>query len=282
MLIVALLGQGLVDPTQPVLFADDLGLDRGDGCFEGLRVRTDSHGNTEVDDLDAHLARLGRSAAALEIAFDEAAWRALVGQAVDAWPLPGEASLRLLLTRGRNPDGPPTGVLTLKPAPATYAQQRAAGIAVVTLTRATSSDAYADAPWLLGGVKTLSYAVNMAAYREAARRGADDVIFVSTDGRVLEAPTASVVWVTGRTLRSTPAGATGILAGTVQARLYTAARAEGWATERTLGTVDDLHAADAVWLTSSGRGPVDVVELDGKGRSRDLELLAEIRRLSGF
>ena len=47
-------------------------------------------------------------------------------------------------------------------------------------------------------------------------------------------------------------------------------------------TVDDLHAADVVWLTSSVRGPVDVVSLDGRVRDRRPDVNAEIRRLSGF
>jgi 4-amino-4-deoxychorismate lyase len=135
---------------------------------------------------------------------------------------------------------------------------------------------------LLGGVKTLSYAVNMAAIREAEHRGADDVIFVSTDGVVLEAPTASVVWATDRTLRTTPVGPTGILPGTTQQLLFDRAAEAGWTTETGTARVDDLHAADTVWLISSVRGPVDVVELDGKGRSRDLPVLAEIARCAGF
>ena len=48
-------------------------------------------------------------------------------------------------------------------------------------------------PWLLAGAKTLSYAVNMAALRHAERHGAGDVIFVSSDGYVLEGPRSTVV-----------------------------------------------------------------------------------------
>jgi len=99
--LLAILGTGLVDPDTPVLRADDLGLTRGDGCFEGARVVTSADGVSAVDKLEAHLARMSRSAAALGIAFDEAAWRGLVGQAVAAWAGPGEAAMRLLLTRGR-------------------------------------------------------------------------------------------------------------------------------------------------------------------------------------
>jgi 4-amino-4-deoxychorismate lyase len=281
-LIVAMLGRGLVDPEQPVLHADDLGLDRGDGCFEGIRVLTDIDGVSQVDKLDAHLARFARSAASLQIEFDETSWRALVATAVDAWTVPGEATLRLLLTRGRMPAGPPTGLLTLKTAPALHAAQRRDGLRVVTLDRGTTSDGFADRPWLLGGVKTLSYAVSMAAYREAARRGADDVIFVSVEGQVLEAPTSTVVWALGRTLYTVPLTDTGILAGTTQRRLFDRAPQAGWRTAVTPATVHDLHAADTLWLISSGRGPVDVIDLDGKGRARDPDVVAEVRQLAGF
>ena len=273
---MAVFGKGLVDSTDPVIGVDDPGVTRGDGCFEGLRLR-----DGVIDKLDAHLARLTRSATALEISFDRAAWEALIAEAVAAWTEPGEAAVKVLLTRGA-PGVGPGGFVAIGPLPADYPRQRREGLKIITLSRGLPANAFADAPWLLGGVKSLSYAVNMAAQREAARRGADDVIFVSSDGVVLEAPTGSVVWWDGSTLHTTPTGDTGILAGTTQRLLFERAAADGWATGGTKASVADLHAADVVWLIGSVRGPVDVVELDGKARARVPEVDAAVRRLAGF
>lgn len=274
--VVAVLGVGVVDREAPVIRADDPGVTRGDGCFEGCRLR-----DSVIDKLDAHLARLARSAAALEIPFDRSAFAALIAEAVAAWPEPGEAAVKVLLTRGA-PGAGPSGFVAIGPLPPDYPRQRRDGLKIVTLSRGVAADAFANAPWLLGGVKTLSYAVNMAAQREAARRGADDVLFVSTDGFVLEAPTGSVVWWDGATLRTTPTGDTGILAGTTQRLLFERAAAAGWATAESLAQLDELHAAQVIWLIGSVRGPVDVVELDGRSRTRHPEVDAEIRRLAGF
>src|SRR5258706_123057 len=70
-----------------------------------------------------------------------------------------------------------------------------------------------DAPWLLGGAKTVSYAVNMASQRWATSQGLDDVLWVSGDGWALEAPTANLVWLAEGRLWTVPATVTGILAG---------------------------------------------------------------------
>lgn len=282
--VLAVLGIGVVDPSTPLVRADDAGVTRGDGCFEGIRVRTDPAGRTVADKLDRHVARMSRSAAALEIAFDEPAWRELVATACAAWtaPAPGEAALKLVLTRGPVATGVPTGYATITELNPDFRRQRREGIRVATLDRGLTSDAFAAAPWLLGGVKTLSYAVNMAAVREAERRGADDAILVSSDRWVLEASTGSVVWATARTLHTTPLAGTGILAGTTQQLLFDHAAEAGWHTADTLARVDDLHAADAVWIISSVRGPVEVIELDGKARARMPEVHAQITALCGF
>lgn len=277
-----MLGQGLVDPSTPVARADDAGLTRGDGCFEGCRLRVAPDGGRTVDKIDAHFARMTRSAAALELPFDECAWRELLDVAVHGWDGPPEAAIKLLLSRGATSSGEVSGFVWITPVSEESLRQRRDGLRAVSLDRGVASDAFAAAPWLLGGVKTLSYAINMAAQREAERLGVDETIFVSSDGYVLEAPTGSVVWAQGRRLHTTPTGDTGILAGTTQRLLFDRAEAAGWTTAEVLGTVDDLHAADVVWVISSVRGPVDVVELDGKSRTRNPLIDAEIRTLCGF
>lgn len=276
MQVIGVVGRGLVDPASPVLFADDLGFSRGDGCFEGCRVIDGA-----VDKIEAHVARMHRSAAALGIEFDEPAWRALVAEATAAWPADVEAGMRWFLSRGR-PGGPPTGIVMIEGLTPGFLDQRRDGIRVVTVARGYTYDAFADAPWLLGGVKTISYAVNMAAQREAVRRGAHDVIFVSSDGHVLEAPTSSVVWTVGDTMYTVPTGANGILASTTQQRLFERAPEAGWRTVLADAVVDDLHAADSVFLAGTVRGPVDVIELDGRRRPRDIDLVRTVQKLSGF
>lgn len=279
--VLAVLGKGVIDPTTPVVRADDAGLTRGDGCFEGIRVVRDADGVARVRKLDRHLARMARSARALGIAFDADPWQELVDLACAAWTGDADAAMKLVLTRG-GADEQPAAFLTITASHPDFPRQRAEGIRVVTLRRGYPADAFAEAHWLLGGVKTLSYAVNMAAAREAVRRGVEDAIFVSADGHVLETPTGSVVWSHGRSLRTTPTRATGILAGTTQDLLFDEAARAGWDVGEQLITVDELHAADTVWVISSVRGPVDVISIDGTSRGRDHGVIDEIRSHCGF
>ncbi len=273
--MLGVLGAGLVDPAAPLLRVDDLGVLRGDAVFETLRLH-----DGRLDALAGHLARLVRSAAALDLPEpDLAAWRTLIDEIVAAWGDRGEAMLRLVLTRGVE-GGPPTAFALAAPVAGSTLAHRRHGVRVVTLSRGVSSTAHHDAPWLLGGAKTTSYAVNMAAQRQAQALGADDVIFVSTDGLVLEAPTATVVWAVGQTLH-TPPTTVGILAGTTVHTLFENAARHGFATAVTTGTVDALHGADGVWLVSSVRGAVAVTAIDGTGRS-DAGLTPRVQSAAGL
>jgi 4-amino-4-deoxychorismate lyase len=262
-----------MDPTEPVVTAFDLGLGRGDGVFESILVT-----GGRAPHLEPHLARLRRSAELLQLTHPgEDAVRALVAAVVEGWPADTEAACRVFLTRGLGEGTPPTLLALVAAVPAETLRQRAEGIAVVTLSLGVPADFRATAPWLLGGAKTLSYAVNMAAQRHAHSVGADDVVLTSLEGQLLEGPTSTVVWAAGGRLH-TPPVATGILAGTTQARLFARAEDDGWPTAVTPGAVADLHEADAVWLLSGIRGTAPVTRLDGVQRS-DAGLTDRVRQL---
>ena len=247
------------DPEQPLLAADDLAAVRGDGVFETLLVRGGVPRESE-----AHLARLGRSAAMLDLpAPDLDRWRACMAVVIEHWPTDDDFALRLVLSRGRESGDTITGYATASPVSATVLAQQAKGISVLSLDRGVSSDLSQRAPWLLLGAKTLSYGMNMAAIRHAVRAGAEDVIFTSTDGFVLEGPTSTVVLAAGRTLYTPPADV-GILPGTTQQALFRVAERAGWSCEVRAVPVAALAAADAVWLASSVRLLARVHTLDGK------------------
>ena len=266
-------GAAAVPPDEPVVTAFDQGLGRGDGAFESIAVVGGA-----TPHLAAHLARLRASAALLDLADPgDDAWRALLDAVLDGWPADLEGVCRLFLTRGLGERTPPTCLALLAPVPAETVRQRVEGISVVTLGLGVPAAFRAGAPWLLGGAKTLSYAVNMAAQRHAHSVGADDAVFTSLEGRLLEGPTSTVVWAADGRLHTPPLD-TGILAGTTMARLFARAADDGWPTSATPGTVADLHTADAVWLLSGVRGAATVHTLDGVRRG-DAGLSERVRSL---
>jgi 4-amino-4-deoxychorismate lyase len=262
-----------VGPDEPVVTAFDQGLGRGDGAFESVLV-TDG----KTPHLDAHLARLRRSAAIMQLTYPgDDAVRALVATTTTDWPFDVDGVCRVFLTRGLGEGTPPTLLVLLSAVPAETLRQRDEGVSVVSLSLGIPADFRATAPWLLGGAKTLSYAVNMAAQRHAHAAGADDVVFTSLEGLLLEGPTSTVVWAADGRLHTPPVD-TGILPGTTQARLFARAEDDGWATSVTPGTVEDLQAADAVWLLSGIRGAAPVTRLDGVDRG-DAGLSQRLREL---
>lgn len=251
-----------VAPDEPHVSVLDLGVTRGDGIFETLDA-VDGFAQS----LEPHLDRLANSARLLDLPAPSLdLYRAAVHAAIAASPYP-RISVKLVMTRGIEGADAATGWVFAEEVPDFDAQRRD-GIKVITLDRGYRHDVAQTSPWLLAGAKTLSYAINKAVGREAARRGADDVIFLSQDGYVLEGPTSSVILQFGEHF-VTPSTDQGILAGTAQAAFFDFCAANGYTTEYRLVTPDELVSADSVWLSSSVRQIVPVNELDGTPRGFD-------------
>ena len=268
----------VADSSKPQLMATDQGATRGDGIFESLLAV-----GGQPRKLPRHLARLAGSARTLELDIPaEDAWRKAIATALREFRAgaPGdgddEVVVKLIATRGVEGSAVPTCWVQASTPPAAGRAQRESGIDVILLDRGYDSEVGERAPWLLLGAKTLSYAVNMAALRYAHHQGADDVIFTSSDGRVLEGPTSTVLLAhletaddgdSGtRTVRRliTPQLDSGILPGTSQGALFAAAKAAGWELGYGPLVPEDLYDADAVWLISSIRLLAPVNHIDGK------------------
>jgi 4-amino-4-deoxychorismate lyase len=251
LLAVAIGGRGAVSPDEPVLLADDEALLRGRAAFETLRV----YGGKPFRLAD-HLARMRASAERLTIPWRDG-FEQLAAEALGAAGEP-DAVLRLYLTPGREGSGEPVLLALVSTLPGDLEQRRARGISLISLLGVR-----AEAPWLLGGVKSTSYAVNMAAESEARARGADDAVFVRDDGVVLEGPVTNVWWRQASTL-VTPSLELGILAGVTRAAVLEAALAAGFEVEEGEFELAELLDAEEVFTTSSVREVMPVVWVDDR------------------
>lgn len=239
----------------PLVRATDPLLTGGDGVFETTLLRA---GRPCL--LDAHLARLDRSAVIAGLPRpDPERWRAAVAVAAARWP-GTEAVLRLVCGRGAS-------FVVVSEVPARVATARDHGLAAVTLDPGPRG--------AVAGAKSLSYALNVAALRHAARHGAGDAIFVDAAGRVLEGPRSSVLIAQSEMLLSPPPTLP-ILAGTTVEALFQIAPRCAY---REL-TIADLVAAEGVWLLSSVTLAARVHTLDGVAL-RPAPAAGEVARLVG-
>ncbi|GAA2014116.1 aminotransferase class IV [Brevibacterium samyangense] len=262
-----------VDPETATVSVFDLGLIRGDGIFEATTVWK---GTPLAWGL--HLTRLQKSAqmAELEIPPTEA----LVALTDEVLAQMGEveyAQLKLMITRGADdslsaaPKDAPLSIIAMVDC---GKEPREPEIEIVTLDREVNKDSAQKAPWLLLGAKTLSYATNMAAKREYERRGAQNAVFITLDGYVMEGPQSTVVLREGGRV-VTPHPSIGILHGTTQQELFAWAELTGLETAYEEITKDRLFTADQVWMM--GASSVQSVRaIDGKPITHDIDTAIEI------
>jgi branched-subunit amino acid aminotransferase/4-amino-4-deoxychorismate lyase len=235
----------------------------GDGVYTTLRL----YGGRPLD-LPAHLERLRRHAAALELPVPstDAEFAAVIARLAAANGLAAaDGRLRITISRGGDPDDPlplrdlgrlrPTVLLTLAPVPAAFAAWARDGIAACLLE---PGSARGNLPHL----KTLNGLPALLAQRQAAARGCQEAILVSDDGRLLEGSVSNLFLAKAGRL-ATPAGADGLLAGRTRERVLALAAGLGVACERRSLLPAELAGADEAFTASSVREILPVVAVDG-------------------
>lgn len=206
---------------------------RGDGCFEAIRSY-----RGVLFRLDDHLDRLATSAAAL--ALDVPPRPKLEEWATTVADEGGDCIVRVVLTRG----GAVAGVSS---PPLCIVMGHALPKPMETLTLEPVAAPWhpAGRAWDLAGAKTISYAPNLAAIRQARGAGADDALLLSDDSFVLEGPTFSVGFFKAGSLY-TPSLDLGILES-VTRRVVGEVMGMG----EVMWVLDDLAECDEVFVMST-------------------------------
>jgi branched-chain amino acid aminotransferase len=247
----------ITPPEAATVSVYDRGFLYGDAVFETLRTYDGA-----PCALEAHVARLLRSAARLrmKLPWDAAALRTRI---LDAFAAARESATddgyaRAMLTRGAAPLGldmdlatAPSLVILVEPLPPPPRYE--VGIRAVTVTTLRAADG-TDA----AGAKVTSYLASILALADAKAKGAQEAILVDSAGRVVEGTTSNVFVVKAGAIR-TPGEDVGLLLGITRGLLM-----EAVPVETSLLGRPDLYAADEVFVTSSVREVVGVVEIDGR------------------
>lgn len=258
----AWVGDGLVELDRAVVPVDDRGLTTGDGCFETMKV---VRGVPFA--ITRHLARLARSCRLLEIDFPPEELVRTACAAVISANGPGVGRVRVTVTAGRAPLGPHRG-------------DSSPGFFVLTgpPRQLSATSSVAVCPWVrnerspLAGAKATSYGENVVAQRWAAARGCDEALFANTRGELCEGTGSNVFLVVGGVLR-TPPLTSGCLAGVTR---DLACELAGEVDDSPVG-LEELAAADELFLTSSTRDIHPVGTIDGRELAAPGHLTASLR-----
>jgi branched-subunit amino acid aminotransferase/4-amino-4-deoxychorismate lyase len=247
----------------------DRGFQIGDGVFEALRAR-----RGVAIELTGHLARLHRSLASLafELPFGDDVVTAGIAELLAAEGLdgvepdrPGDAVVRITVSRGFDP------TRSVRPNPGVRASvaiqvwpfEPPSDRILREGERFITSCVHRDPDSPVASIKTTSRAELVYARLEAAGAGADDALFVTTDGRLTEATTSNLLAISGDSC-ATPLLGTAILAGTTRAWLVEHGREAGLTMVERDVRLEDVWAADEMAACSSVAGVVPITSLDGR------------------
>ena len=242
--------------AEATISIEDRGFQFGDGVYEVIRTY-----RGQPFKLNAHLARLDRSAQAIDLQqpFSSDQWADYVKEGLRLAAFP-EAKIYVQITRGTAPrdhayapDLQPTVLMTIRELQPLNAGIQANGVAVITIK---------DIRWGRCDIKSINLLANVLARQQAKDRGVFEAILVR-DGQVTEGAVSNVFIVRDRNLFTAPEGAW-ILSGVTREVVLDLARHEGLTVQERYCSEQELLEATEVFLTGTTVEILAVVQIDGK------------------
>ena len=243
----------ILDASEPCLTPGQVGLMTGWGVFSTLRVR-----DGVLFAWDRHVARMRRDAALVHVPFPESPdeLHASLLRLVEA-NRALNATLRVNILRNNGgafhvPTAREFDVIAFTSDLADWGESVKLG--VVTQAR-HSQNPYA-------GTKVTSWAFNLTWYEKAHEDGFDEVLLLDESGYVSECTSANLFAIFGDEVR-TPPLTCGCLPGITRELLLTEIDASPYTIREQALTLNDLEAADAVFITSTTRDLLAVASVQG-------------------
>jgi len=275
------LNGAFVEKEKAVVSVFDHGLLYGDGVFEGIR----SYGGL-VFRLKEHIDRLYRSADAIQLKIPLTKLE-MMNATVDTLKENKlkDAYIRLVVTRGPGDlglDPRKCKVATvfiiadkIKLYPEEFYRK---GLKIVTATTKRNLPQALDPR-----IKSLNYLNNILAKIDAIKAGTEEAIMLTHDGFVAECTGDNIFMITKGEL-VTPPTTVGALEGVTREAVMNVARALDIPVYEKMLKMDDMYAADEMFLTGTAAEIIPVIEVDdrkigsGKPGSMTLKLLEEFHK----
>jgi D-alanine transaminase len=245
----------IIDEREAKVSVNDRGFVFADGIYEVIRV----FGGKPFE-LERHIDRLDRSAAAIRLHLDPSA--AEIGKIAEDLLVrnkAGEASIYIQVTRGEAPrnhaipkQSTPTTLVAIRGAATPPAEVLKNGGGAITVP---------DDRWARCDVKVIGLTANVLARSAAVDAGAYEAIFVR-DGYVTDAASCNVFAVFGTTLMTAPC-TNYILWGITREVTLELAREDGIDVMEASFRVEQLRDADEIFVTGTSSGIIPIVNLDG-------------------
>jgi branched-chain amino acid aminotransferase len=246
----------LLAAAEAVVPVTDRGFTLGDGLFETMRVA-----GGVVFRFSAHLARLRSSAGRIGLPLPHALEDAVTSTVAANRIVDG--AVRLTVTRGDAAPGLRTPERSVPRLVVAAYEYRPSSTVYEAGVRALIASGRVNERGAAAGLKHTGYMEAILAQREAEAAGVAEAILLDGRGRLAEAASANLFLVRGDRLL-TPSLVCGVLPGITRAAVLELAPPLGIPTGEELLAPELLADCQEAFLTSSLRGIVPLVEVDGQ------------------